>query len=39
MEEGCGFGELALINNDKRSASIVAITACEVYKLPAMAFK
>lgn len=33
MNSGAGFGELALIYNDKRSASIIAIEPCECYVL------
>ena len=39
MEEGCGFGELALIYNDKRSATIQAIDECETYTLEGSLFK
>jgi CRP-like cAMP-binding protein len=33
LGEGAGFGELALIYNDKRSATIEAIEQCECYVL------
>ena len=39
MESGCGFGELALLYNDKRSATIKAETDCEVYSLDGNLFK
>jgi CRP-like cAMP-binding protein len=39
MEKGAGFGELALIYNDKRSATIEALEDCEVYALDGMVFK
>ena len=39
MEQGCGFGELALLYNDKRSATIQALTECECYVLDSLAFK
>ena len=39
LPTGAGFGELALIYNDKRSASIVALEDCEVYTLDGMIFK
>jgi CRP-like cAMP-binding protein len=39
LEQGCGFGELALINNDKRSATIQAVEPCEAYSLDSIAFK
>ena len=39
MDQGCGFGELALIYNDKRSASIVAVEPCETYTLDGVLFK
>ena len=39
LPKGSGFGELALINNDKRSATIQAVTACEAYSLDSVAFK
>ena len=34
-----GFGELALIYNDKRSATILAIGDCQVYSLDGLLFK
>ena len=39
MEQGAGFGELALIYNDKRSASIQALEDCETYTLDGVLFK
>ena len=39
MEKGCGFGELALIYNEKRSATISAVEACSTYTLDAIIFK
>ena len=39
LPPGSGFGELALINNDKRSATIQAVTSCEAYSLDSVAFK
>jgi CRP-like cAMP-binding protein len=39
MEKGCGFGELALLYNDKRSATIKAEEDCEVYTLDGTMFK
>jgi CRP-like cAMP-binding protein len=39
MEQGCGFGELALLYNDKRSASIEAVEVCETYTLDGTIFK
>ena len=33
MESGSGFGELALLYNDKRSATIEAEEECECYTL------
>jgi len=33
MEQGAGFGELALLYNDKRSATIQASEVCETYAL------
>lgn len=39
MESGCGFGELALLYNDKRSATIEASTSCECYSLDGTLFK
>jgi CRP-like cAMP-binding protein len=36
---GSGFGELALLYNDKRSATIEAINDCEVYALDGSIFK
>ena len=39
MERGAGFGELALLYNDKRSASIQATCDCETYVLEGTIFK
>ena len=39
MGQGAGFGELALLYNDKRSASIEAQENCEVYTLDGTIFK
>jgi len=40
MCEGQGFGELGILNNVPRSASVVAVdTNCEVYSLDAKIFK
>jgi CRP-like cAMP-binding protein len=39
MNQGEGFGELALIYNDKRSATIVAIKDCETFVLDGKLFK
>lgn len=39
MEKGAGFGELALLYNDKRSASIQATCTCETFVLDAIVFK
>lgn len=39
MEKGAGFGEIALIYNDKRSASIQAIDDCTTYVLDGKIFK
>lgn len=39
LEEGSGFGELALLYNDKRSATIEAVTPCETYVLDGSLFK
>jgi CRP-like cAMP-binding protein len=33
MQKGAGFGELALLYNDKRSATIEAVSDCETYTL------
>ena len=33
MEKGAGFGELSLLFNDKRSATIQAMCNCETYVL------
>lgn len=39
LDKGVGFGELALIYNDKRSATIQAIEDCETYVLDGELFK
>ena len=39
MEQGVGFGELALLYNDKRSATIEAVDNCETYTLDGSIFK
>lgn len=39
MGQGSGFGELALLYNDKRSASIEAVEVCETYTLDGTIFK
>lgn len=39
MEQGVGFGELALLYNDKRSATIEAIEDCVTYVLEGSLFK
>lgn len=39
LRHGVGFGELALLYNDKRSASIEATEACETYALDGAIFK
>jgi CRP-like cAMP-binding protein len=39
LPQGSGFGELALIHNDKRSATIEAIDECEAYVLDGQLFK
>lgn len=39
MEKGAGFGEIALIYNDKRSASIEALEECTTYVLDGKIFK
>jgi len=39
MKPGVGFGELALLYNDKRSASIVAQEDCQTYTLDGAIFK
>jgi CRP-like cAMP-binding protein len=36
---GSGFGELALLYNDKRSATIEAVDDCETYSLDGSIFK
>lgn len=38
-DEMVGFGEIALLYNDKRSASITAITDCETWVLSGDVFK
>ena len=39
MGQGAGFGELALLYNDKRSATIQAVENCETYTLDGTVFK
>jgi CRP-like cAMP-binding protein len=39
MGQGSGFGELALLYNDKRSATIEAVDICETYTLDGTIFK
>lgn len=39
MTKGAGFGELALLYNDKRSASIKALQECTTYMLDGHVFK
>ena len=39
LGSGVGFGELALLYNDKRSASIQALEICETYTLDGALFK
>jgi len=39
MDPGCGFGELALLYNDKRSATIQATEECDCYSLDGTLFK
>lgn len=39
LEKGCGFGELALLYNDKRSATIQALEECQTYTLDGITFK
>ena len=39
MGQGSGFGELALLYNDKRSATIEAAEDCECYALDGVVFK
>ena len=39
LEQGIGFGELALLYNDKRSATIECIEACDTYTLDGALFK
>ena len=39
MGQGSGFGELALLYNDKRSATIEAVDTCECYTLEGTIFK
>ena len=39
MQKGAGFGELSLLYNDKRSASIKAIGECTAYVLDGNVFK
>lgn len=39
MESGAGFGELALLYNDKRSATITALENCKCFTLDGKIFK
>ena len=39
IDEMIGFGEIALLYNDKRTASITAITDCETWVLSGDVFK
>jgi CRP-like cAMP-binding protein len=39
MGAGSGFGELALLYNDKRSATIEAVDTCETFTLDGTIFK
>ena len=39
MNEGVEFGELALLYNEKRSATITAVDYCETYNLERDIFK
>ena len=39
MEKGAGFGELSLLFNDKRSATIEATSECETFVLDGNIFK
>ena len=39
MGAGSGFGELALLYNDKRSATIEAVDDCSAYTLDGTIFK
>ena len=39
LGQGSGFGELALMYNDKRSATIEAVDNCEAYTLDGMVYK
>ena len=39
MDYGTGFGELALLYNDKRSATIKATVQCTCYSLDSTVFK
>ena len=39
MEGGTSFGELALLYNDKRSATILAVELCTAYILEGSLFK
>jgi CRP-like cAMP-binding protein len=39
MDQGVGFGELALLYNDRRSATIKADDACTCYSLDSNVFK
>jgi len=39
LTEGSPFGETALIQNEKRNASIKAVTYCDVYRLSHQSFE
>jgi cAMP-dependent protein kinase regulator len=39
VDHGVGFGELAIMYNDKRSATIEAVTDCQTYTLEGSIFK
>ncbi len=38
LEEGDFFGEIALINNIKRTATVTCLTECELYLIPQDSF-
>lgn len=39
LDKGAGFGELALLYNDRRSATITALEDCQTYTLDGKLFK
>jgi cAMP-dependent protein kinase regulator len=39
MDKGTGFGELALLYNDKRSATITSLEECSCFTLDGKMFK